>query len=105
MRQDVSVVFGAGDEVSVALAAGESGWSPEDGRRWLDEQFVANDCEPLRASGKVLTVDKLLAIAVTVGRRRFDEDESFRLGFARAALAALARPVVRIDVEAGTVSY
>ena len=58
-------------------------------RRWLDEQFVANECEPLRATGKVLTVDKLLAIAASVGRRRFDDDESFRFAYANAAIAAM----------------
>lgn len=103
MRQDVLLQFGRDGEVDIAVPAGEAAWSAEQGRRWLDEQFQANECEPLRASGKVLTVDKLLAIAQTVGPARFRDDEAFRSGYARAALAALARPTVRIDVEAGQV--
>jgi hypothetical protein len=105
MRQEVSVVFGPDDEVTVNLHAGDVPWAPDVGRRWLDEQFVANDCEPLRASGKVLTADKLLAIASTVGRRRFDEDADFRDGYARAALAALAKPTALVDVAAGTITF
>ena len=37
------------------------------GRRWLDDQFTALDCEPLRASGKVLLADKVLTVAQAAG--------------------------------------
>lgn len=103
MRQDVTVVFAADDVVEIGVPAGTAIGSHDEGRRWLDEQFIANDCEPLRASGKVLTADKLLAIAATVGRRRFDADGVFRAAYAAAALAAMGRPVVRVDVAAGRV--
>ena len=104
MRSTVCIAFGSA-EVLVNLPAAQAPWSADDARRWLDEQFVANDCEPFRASGKVLTADKLLAIAGAIGRRRFEEDEALRLAFAHAAEAALSRPVVRIDVDARTVSF
>jgi hypothetical protein len=104
MRSNLSIVFGAG-EVSVDLPAAEAVCSADDARRWLDDQFIANDCEPMRASGKVLIADKLLAIANAIGQRGFEQDEALRLAFARAAMAALSRSVVRIDVEARTVSY
>jgi len=104
MRSTVCIAFGTA-EVVVNLPAAQAAWSAEEGRRWLDEQFVANDCEPLRASGKVLTSDKLLAIAQAIGQRRFEQDEALRLDFARAAEAALARSVVRIDVDARSVSF
>ena len=103
MRQDVTVVFAPGDVVEILVPAGTAICSHDQGRRWLDEQFVANDCEPLRASGKVLTADKLLAIADTVGRKRFDEDAAFRAGYAEAAIAAMGRPVVRVDLVASNV--
>jgi hypothetical protein len=104
MKSNLTIVFGA-TEVSVDVPAAEATGSADEARRWLDEQFIANDCEPLRASGKVLTADKLLAIAAAIGQRGFEHDEALRLAFARAALAALARPLVRIDVDAHTVSY
>jgi hypothetical protein len=104
MRPNLSIVFGA-SEVSVHLPADGPALSPADARRWLDEQFIANDCEPLRASGKVLTADKLLAIAEAIGQRGFEQDEALRLAFARAATAALSQPVVRIDIDARAVSY
>ena len=45
------------------------GMTSEEARRWLDEQFVANECEPLRATGKVLTADKVLARRAPPERR------------------------------------
>jgi hypothetical protein len=104
MRSTVYLAFGA-DELSVNVPDDEPELSSADARRWLDEQFVANGCEPLRASGKVLTADKLLAIASAIGRAGFEKDATLKAAFARAAAAALARPTVRIDVAAGTVSY
>jgi hypothetical protein len=103
MRQDVWVQFGHEGELHIALPAGEARWPADQGRRWLDEQFVALDCEPLRASGKVLTADKLLAVAQALGPRRLAEDEALRLDYARAALGAMARPALRVDVAAGQV--
>ena len=104
MRSNLSIVFGTA-EVSVEVPSADVAWSSDEARRWLDEQFVANECEPLRASGKVLTADKLLAIANAIGQRGFEQDEPLRLAFARAAFAALSRSVVRIDVDARSVSF
>jgi hypothetical protein len=36
---------------------------------------------------------------------RFAEDAAFGQAFARATLGALARPVVRVDLAAGALSY
>jgi hypothetical protein len=104
MRSTVCIAFGT-DEVVVHLPANEKPWSHEDARHWLDEQFVSNECEPLRASGKVLTADKLLAIANAFGLRRFREDEALRLAYAHAAEAALQRPNVRVDVDARAITF
>jgi hypothetical protein len=104
MRNNLSIAFD-GAEVSVDLPAAGAVWSADEARRWLDGQFIANECQPLRASGKVLIADKLLAIADAIGLQGFEQDAALRLAFARAALAALSRSVVRIDVDARTVSY
>ena len=105
MRQEVIVQFGPGGRFELALPVGEALPAPDEARRWLDEQFVANDCEPLRASGKVLIADKVLVLATTVGERRFADDAAWAQAYARATLGALARPVVRVDVAGGAVSY
>lgn len=106
MQKEVFIRFSADEETVVPLGAHEATLTPEQARRWLDDQFVANQCEPLRASGKVLTADKLMAIAESVGPKRFAEDAEFAHGYARAAVAATGgKAVVRVDLTASRVSY
>lgn len=76
----------------------------EEARRWLDEQFTALECEPLRPSGKVLLADKVLVVAREAGERRLADEVWFQ-SYARAAHAVLGRPIIKVDVTAMTVSY
>jgi hypothetical protein len=59
----VSIALGTA-EVLVDLPATEAPWSADDARRWLDEQFIANDCVPLRASASLLPHSPGLADAL-----------------------------------------
>jgi len=105
MQQEVIIRFSADQEVVEPLGAHEALLAPDVARRWLDEQFIANECEPLRASGKVLTADKLLSLAVTVGPQRFADDAAFRHGYALAAISAMGKSVLRIDIETSHIAY
>ncbi len=103
MRSEVFVRLEGGQEYRFSVDEGQA--MPHDlARIWLDGQFVELGCEPLRATGKVLLADKLIAIARAAGATLLD-DPQWSAGFARAAGAALARPVVRLDVPSMTVSY
>ena len=104
MRQTLIVQFVPDSPHEITLHADQAPLPADEARRWLDEQFVANECEPLRASGKVLTADKVMALAATVGAPKF-ADEAWAQAFARAALAALGRPLVKVDVAGGAISY
>lgn len=72
--------------------------------QWMDEQFVALECEPLRASGKLLRADKVLVVARDAGATRLEDPEWFRR-FAAATVAVLGKPVVRLDTDTMTVAY
>ena len=76
-------------------------------RAWLDEQFTTLQCEPIRLTGKVLTADKVLCVAQDAGEERFRDPahKDWALSYARAASAALAKPVVTVDLLAQTVGY
>jgi len=76
-------------------------------RAWLDEQFTLLQCEPIRLTGKVLTADKVLCVAQAAGEARFREaaHQEWALAFARATSAALAKPVVSVDVPGLTLGY
>ena len=52
MRQIVTVQFVPDQPQEIALHVDLPAMPAEQARRWLDEQFVAYECEPLRASGK-----------------------------------------------------
>jgi hypothetical protein len=78
---------------------------PQDAARaWLDQQFTALDCDPLRPTGKVLSVDKVVVVAEAAGAAKF-ADEAWAHEFARATIASLGRPVVHIDVPSLSISY
>ncbi len=78
--------------------------SHEAARAWLDAQFTALDCEPLRASGKVLTADKVLRVTQAAGATLF-ADEKWAAEYVRAVHGALAKPMIRVDVPAMAVTY
>ena len=99
MRHDVTVRFADGDEIVLHPSAP---LPLEDARRWLDQEFIRLQCEPMRASGKVLFVDKLLGLAESAGAAGF-RDGAWAESYARAALGALGRTSVRISLEDGSV--
>ena len=103
MRSDVTVIFSSQQEFRLDLEGTEP-LTNDAARRWLDDEFVRLDCEPLRPSGKVLRADKVLTVAAGAGERMF-ADAGWALQFARATVAALARPNVRVDVPAMAVTF
>lgn len=78
--------------------------SPEVARAWLDAQFTALDCEPLRASGKVLIVDKVLRVTEAAGPALF-ADGKWAAAYTGAVYGALGKPVIRVDVPAMAITY
>jgi len=103
MHSEVSVTLGPQQEFRFDLAGAEP-MAHEAARRWLDDEFIRLECEPLRASGKVLLADKVLTVAHAAGPRLLNDAQWFG-AFARATTAALARPSVRVDVPAMAVTF
>lgn len=103
MRSEVTVTFNNSPPVRMDL--NEVQPMPHDlARVWLDDQFAQMHCEPLRPTGKLLTADKVLVVAQAAGPSRF-ADPAWAQAFARATSAALAKPVVHVDVVAMAISY
>ena len=103
MQSQVSVVQDEQTEWVFALDAAMPMTNAE-ARDWLDAQFVQLGSEPLRPTGKLLLADKVLVVARDAGPRLLNDAE-WGPAFARAASAALAKPVVRVDLGAMAVSY
>ena len=103
MHSVVTVSLGQSQEFRFELD-GVAPMAHEEARLWLDGEFTAMECEPLRASGKVLLADKVLTVASAAGARLL-ADPAWSSQFARATVAALGRPVVRVDVAAMAVTF
>ncbi|MBC7445005.1 MAG: hypothetical protein H7273_05970 [Polaromonas sp.] len=104
MRSEVTVTFKSQAPVRIEVHAGPEPLTSEAARHWLDEQFTEMGCEPLRPTGKLLTADKVVVVAEAAGPAKFAQTP-WAQAFARAASAALGRPVVHIDVAALSISY
>ena len=103
MRSEVTVTFKNQPLVRIDLHDAVP-LPSEAARRWLDEQFTQMGCEPLRPTGKLLTADKVVVVAEAAGPQKF-ADAAWALEFARAATAALGKPLVNIDVPSLSISY
>lgn len=106
MRSQVTVTWGGASTFRFDLEEVQP--MPHDqARAWLDDQFNFFGCDPIRLTGKVLTADKVLCVAQAAGEERFRDaaHQDWALSYARAASAALAKPVVTVDLPAQTVGY
>ena len=103
MHTELRVKFNARDEFVLPLDQVPQ-MDPQQARQWLDSEFVRLDCEPIRASGKVLNADKVVRVAQTAGARAF-ADPAWAQAFASAARAALDRSMIVIDAENTTISF
>jgi hypothetical protein len=103
MRSQILVLLDKGVEFQFNVADTPP-MSHDTARAWLDAQFTALDCEPLRASGKVLTADKVLRVTQAAGTRLF-ADEKWAADYVKAVHAALAKTMIRVDVPAMAVTY
>lgn len=97
------VVKSEGQEFKFDLQ-GQAPMDVDAAHQWLDGQFAALECEPLRASGKLLRADKVLVLARDAGKARL-ADPQWGPVFAAATVAVLGKPVVSLDTGAMTVWY
>ena len=103
MHGEMKVIFGPDQQFDLLVAAHEAAVF-DAARKWLDEQFIKNDCEPMRGSGKVLIADKILGIAAAVGPAAF-ADKVWAQAYAIASLGALGKSRLSVDVAKLSLSY
>ena len=101
MHHDVIVQLEGSDEITLHTV---EPMTAEQASAWLDREFARLECVATRPSGKVLFVDKVLAIAEAADARGF-ADAAWAADYARAAAGALRRPLIRVDVPNTTVGF
>ncbi len=101
MRTEVIVRLpGAPDQTLVATAP----MALDAARAWLDAEYVRLECVPHRASGKVLSADKLLSVADAAGPVAF-ADAAWAASYAAAAAGVLGKALITVDLGTSTVGY
>jgi hypothetical protein len=103
MRNQVLVMLDKGVEFNFTVADAPA-MASDVARAWLDNQFTTLDCEPLRASGKVLTADKVLVVTQAAGAALL-ADEKWAAEYVQAVHAALGKPMIRVDVPSMSITY
>ncbi len=103
MHKQISVVLDKGVEFTFHVPEGAP-LAHDVARAWLDQQFITLDCEPLRASGKVLTADKILVVTQAAGAPLLG-DAKWAADYVAAVSAALGKPMIRVDVPAMAITY
>lgn len=103
MHSLVTVIFKDKAPITVELTT-EQAMPRDEAREWLDEQFIAFECEPLRATGKLLMADRVVVVAQGAGPAKF-ADAEWAHTFARATSAVLGKPVISVDADLLTITY
>jgi hypothetical protein len=103
MRSEVSVKFNNAAPVRVAINP-EQAMERDAARQWLDQQFTEMECEPLRATGKLLMADRVVVVAQAAGPAKF-ADAQWAQAFAYAASAVLGKPVINVDADTLSITY
>lgn len=101
MRHELYIRLGGSEDLAMHTHAP---MAQDEARAWLDAEFNRLGCEPIRPTGKVLSADKVLAIAQAAGPAGFD-DAAWADAYLRAVAGALGRTLVRVDVPALTVGF
>jgi hypothetical protein len=103
MSAQVSIRFSPDVTIEIRVPFAPDAAAQAQARDWLDRTFHEFGCEPVRLTGKVLLLDKVLGIADAAGAKHFQHDPAWGELYARAVTSALQRTRVQVDVEGRTV--
>ncbi len=105
MRSDVTVIFDARRTLDLSTNVEPSPQLQAAASDWFDGAWETLGCEPLRPSGKVLLLDKILGVADALGYDTLATDEKESREFTEHLALALGRPRITVDLPGLTVGY
>jgi hypothetical protein len=105
MRCDVTIVFNSRNSLDLTIQAEPSPQLSARAREWFDQTWSALGCEPLRPSGKVLLLDKILGVADALGYDLLSSDAGKGDEFAVQAALALGKSRITVDLPGLSVGY
>ena len=105
MQAHVIVVFDAHRSLELSVDAALDAEQASAARDWFEQTWESLGCEPLRVSGKVLLLDKILGVADGLGYGRLSSQDDLAQEFARHAVQALQKPRVTVDLPGLAIVY
>ncbi|HEY0296660.1 MAG TPA: hypothetical protein VGC69_15125 [Bordetella sp.] len=105
MHSDITVVFNDNRSIGLSADVDPSPQRAADARDWFDAAWTTLGCEPLRPSGKVLLLDKILGVADALGYDTLTSDAKESREFTEHTALALNKPSIRVDIPVLTVGY
>ncbi|HWK69332.1 hypothetical protein [Pollutimonas sp. M17] len=105
MRSVVTIIFNNRQSLELTTDVDPAGQAPVAARDWFDATWTRLGCEPLRPSGKVLLLDKILGVADALGYAKLSQDEQQAHEYARQAALALEKPRITVDLPGLVVGF
>lgn len=105
MRCVVTIRFGPEQTLELPVDVRTSALASMHARDWFEEYWVRLECEPARASGKVLLLDKILSVTEALGYAQLAGNESLSYELACQTALALEKPHITIDLLDQTVGF
>lgn len=103
MSHEVSVVLKNGDRFNFPIGADElNAFDAQSARAWIGETFVKAGLENPNPMGKMLLVDQILLLAGDVKAGDYHPATPQVKRLLVAALVAMGRPTLTIDLQART---
>ena len=98
MRCDVTFIFSPKESLEINTSIEHGPENMEKSREWIANKWEELGCEPLRPSGKVLLLDRVLAITDTLGHDWLSEHAEQAEELARHFAIALDSMRVVVDL-------
>ena len=105
MNAHVIVIFDTHRSLEIPIDADFDGDRAHRARAWFEQNWESLGCEPLRVSGKVLLLDKILGVADALGYANLSSEPGLAEEFARHAVQALEKPRVTVDLPGLAIVY
>jgi hypothetical protein len=105
MRSTVTVVFNPRQCLDFDVEVEPTPQSAQEAREWFDQTWLRLGCEPLRPSGKVLLLDKILGVADALGHTLLAQDAQQAQEYAERTALALDKPRVKVDLPGMVVAF
>lgn len=104
MRNIINVVFSPNRDLEIVVDSPPQ-LNNEQAISWIETKWDDLGCEPLRASGKVLLLDKIIGVTDAIGYRHLSSNQDMANEFAANVAVALEKPTVKIDLIEQTITF